>query len=169
MMVRRARPTSRDGQVLPITRAGSSASSRWTIASRHWSRQAAIACLGSSCVSITAPLSHPPLTISALTRAAHEKNVSDPATGRELMLIVQAFGSGPERCCPRSSPPDAVRQCWPQCGRASVPPPSAAGSGTALCGRRFLGASPLHSGRTLPTSRRDRRGEARWRSQAPPR
>jgi hypothetical protein len=53
----------------------------------------------------------PTLTISALTRAAHEKNVSDPATGRELMLIVQAFGSGPERCCPRSSPPDAVRQC----------------------------------------------------------
>jgi hypothetical protein len=39
-------------------------------------------------------LSHPPLTISALTRAAHEKNVSDPATGRELMLIVQAFGYG---------------------------------------------------------------------------
>jgi hypothetical protein len=73
--------------------------------------QAAIACFRSGWVFVTAPLSHPPLTISALTRAADEKNVSDPATGRELMLIVQAFGSGPERCCTRSSPPDAVCQC----------------------------------------------------------
>jgi hypothetical protein len=56
--------------------------------------QAAIACFRSGWVSVTAPLSHPPLTISALTRAADEKNVSDPATGRELTLIVQAFGYG---------------------------------------------------------------------------
>jgi hypothetical protein len=40
-----------------------------TIESRHWSRQATIACLGSSCVTITPPLSTSPPTVSGVHRA----------------------------------------------------------------------------------------------------